>query len=154
MSDKLFKRVGVGGTFDTIHAGHIRLISEALKHGRSVVIAITSDEFARKLKPYTPRSFPERLVRLKILVERIARDEKVRFEKLEDKYGSAVKDPEMDAIVVSIETLPTAFEINEQRVRRGLQPLHILVVPLVKDGYGEKFSSRIVRRFIEEYGIL
>ncbi len=154
MKNKLFKRVGIGGTFDTIHAGHVRLISEALRHGENVVIALTSDEFARKLKPYVPRPFPERLIRLKILVERIARSERIRFEKLDDKYGSAVRDPEMDAIVVSIETLPTAFEINEQRVEAGLQPLHIIVVPLVKDGYGEKFSSRVVRRFIEEYDIL
>ncbi|NPA99858.1 MAG: pantetheine-phosphate adenylyltransferase [Crenarchaeota archaeon] len=154
MSNKLFKRVGVGGTFDTIHTGHIRLISEALRYGESIIIAVTSDEFARRLKPYSPRPFPERLIRLKILVEKIARNENVSFEKLDDKYGSAVKDATMDAIAVSIETLPTAFEINDQRVLRGLQPLHIIVIPLVKDGHGEKFSSRVVRRFIEEYGIL
>ncbi len=147
----MFTKAGVGGTFDTIHTGHVRLISEALRRANTIVIAVTSDEFARKLKPYTPRSFIERLTRLKILVSQLSRGEIVKFEKLEDKYGSAISDPEMDLIVVSVETLKTAFDINIERLKRGLNPLHIIVIPIIRDGYGEKFSSRYLRNLIDEY---
>ncbi len=148
---KIFVKAGVGGTFDTIHTGHIRLLSEAFKRASAVIIAVTSDEFARKLKPYRPRSFIERVMRLKLLVTQLARGETVIFERLDDKYGSAISDPYMDLIVVSVETLRTAFDINEKRFSRGLAPLHIAVIPIIRDGFGEKFSSRYIRTLIDEY---
>lgn len=40
-------------------------------------------------------------------------------------------DPQMEAIVVSEETLPGALHINSGRVVRGFAPLLVLVVPVI-----------------------
>jgi len=146
---KFFRKVGLGGTFDTLHTGHVRLIAEAMRSAENIVIAVTSDEFARKTKPYNVKPLEERLTNLALLVKDLVRDEKVKFEILNDRYGSAASDPEMEAITVSIETLEPAFEINDKRFLSKLPPLHIIVIPIIRDGYGIKYSSRILRKLID-----
>jgi pantetheine-phosphate adenylyltransferase len=47
---KRFDLVATGGTFDEIHAGHLALLSKAFELGKTVIIGITSDEFAIKRK--------------------------------------------------------------------------------------------------------
>ncbi len=150
LNRKLFYKVGLGGTFDTLHTGHIRLIAEALRSGKSIVIGITSDEFARRTKPYNVKPLEERLANLLFLLKEITRDEYITFEIINDRYGSAIRDPEMDAITVSIETLPPAFDINDKRFLNNLKPLHIIVIPMIRDGYGIKYSSRVLRNLIEK----
>ncbi len=71
------------------------------------------------------------------------------FEVLNDPYGSTITDPLLDALVVSVETLPRALEINELRVKRGFKPLHIIVIPIIRDGYGVKVSSTLIRLITE-----
>ena len=46
---------------------------------------------------------------------------------LSDPFGPTVTDPDIQAIVVSSETIPGAYKINELRAQLGYQPLAILV---------------------------
>lgn len=55
-------------------------------------------------------------------------------------------DPEMQALVVSRETLPGGEAINQGRIARGFKPLHLVVVGLIggRDA-GDKLSSTALR---------
>ncbi|MFP3045363.1 MAG: pantetheine-phosphate adenylyltransferase [Thermocladium sp.] len=147
-----FSKVALGGTFDSLHSGHIVLLFEAMKHGDKVLIGVTSDAFAQKYKQYKVRNVEERLRNLEILLTRELGLKRSRFELrvIDDPYGPAISDPELDAIVVSIETYSRSLEINELRISRGLPPLTILIVPIIKDGYGNKLSSTMVRQAYEK----
>ncbi len=146
----MFKKVGLGGTFDVLHTGHVRLIAEALRRGEHVVVGVTSDEFAWRSKPYPVRRFEERVRKVVSLLRSLVRGEVFEIVKINDRCGTAVTDPEMEAIVVSVETLGPAFDINEVRVQRNMSPLHILVIPVLRDAFGEKYSSRRLRCYLSK----
>ena len=64
---------------------------------------------------------------------------------LDDAYGTTVYDSEFEAIVVSEETEPTAVEINEIRVSKGMKPIDIVVVSFVLAYDGNPISSTRIR---------
>ena len=139
-------RVLLGGTFDVLHKGHVRLLSRALKFS-DVVIGLSTDEFAKKEKKRKVISFAKRKGALwKFFGKKKSR---VKIFPLSDKFGIAASDELADAIVVSEETKPVAVEINEIRKKKGMTPLKIISVPLVPAYDGKKISSeRILKKEI------
>lgn len=140
-----FKRVILGGTFDTLHAGHVKLITIASLVGDELLIGLTSDEFASKHKKYRVKPFIVRYMNLRTALSLVSSERKFNIFEIHDPYGPSITEEELDAIVVSLETLPRAFEINDMRVSRGLRPLHIVSITFVRDGYGKVLSSTYVR---------
>jgi pantetheine-phosphate adenylyltransferase len=141
-----FRKVAVGGTFDTLHTGHTALIFTALNYGRKVLVGVTSDEFAQAYKTYKVKSLKIRVLNLRSLVKELGgNDNDVIIDVINDPYGPTIVDPTIDAIVVSLETLPRAIEINNLRRERGLRPLYIIAVPIIRDGFGNKVSSTLIR---------
>jgi glycerol-3-phosphate cytidylyltransferase len=59
-------RVYVGGTFDLLHYGHVRFLSEVAKIG-DVIVGLNSDEFAARYKRPPVMSFDERREMLEAL---------------------------------------------------------------------------------------
>lgn len=59
-----------------------------------------------------------------------------------DKYA---QDPEYEGLVVSQETYDNALKLNENRVKKGLNPLILIVIPLLKDKNNKKISSTYIR---------
>jgi len=134
-----FGRVVVAGTFNCIHNGHRELLRTALEAGEGVLLGLTSDEFARRLKgeakPYAER---------KAALEEALGEGRARCEivMIEDEVATAGERGDLQAIVVSTETEPNARRVNGERKRRGLPELEIIVIPLVKDAGGRKLSCR------------
>lgn len=143
-----FKNVVLGGTFDTLHSGHVKLLATASLIGEEILIGLTSDSFASSYKQYNVRPFAIRLANLKSLMSLIAPEKKVEYAAINDPYGPAVVRPELEAIVVSRETLPRGLEINDERIKRGLPPMDIVMITTVKDGYGNVLSSTFIRRLL------
>ena len=126
-----------------IHEGHKRLLERAFEVAEYVVIGLTTDEYARAMKPYDVPPFEKRRENLKKYLI-AAGHTNWMVVKLSDPYGPAATDPTIEAIVVSEETLPTARKINDLRIAKGLKPLTIEVVRIVRDKEGRKISSRDV----------
>jgi cytidyltransferase-like protein len=147
----MFRKVVIGGTFDRLHKGHKRLLDTGFLVGKSVVIGLTSDEFATRFR-IEPVSLYEK--REKGLEEHISQFKKpYNIVKIDDSYGVATLDPDIDCIVASEETLLRASEINAIRFKKGLERLTIVVVPIVLADDGKPVSSdRINSRQIDQDG--
>ena len=140
MNSKRYNKVAVGGTFDKFHDGHKKLLSTAFEIGDNIEIGVTSDAFGG-LKGDID-SCKERMSNLKSFFS-----DKYNFVvvPLEDPYGTTIYDADFEAIVVTEETEPTAVEINEIRVSKGMNPLDIVVVSFVLAYDGNPISSTRIR---------
>lgn len=135
----MFRRIVVGGTFDGLHEGHMSVLCAAFENAESVVIGLTSDEFARRFRTRHVRGFADRKNALSEYVGGFGKPFDVV--EISDSYGIATIDSDIDCIVVSEETMLRAQEINTIRFKKGLPRLTMVVVPLVLDGNGRPLSS-------------
>ncbi|KUK01074.1 MAG: Phosphopantetheine adenylyltransferase [Methanobacteriaceae archaeon 41_258] len=138
-----YKLVAVGGTFDKFHKGHQTLLEKAFKVGGTVAIGVTSDKFAAQKDPIEPCQ--TRIENLKKYLEKKGY-KNFYIEKLEDPYGPTIHDKEFDAIIVSEETRPRAEKINKIREEKGLPPLDIITISMVKAEDGQPISSTRIRK--------
>ena len=60
-----------------------------------------------------------------------------------DKYA---QDPEYEGLILSQETYENALKLNENREKKGLKPLILVVIPLIKDKDNNKISSTLIRK--------
>lgn len=146
-------RVCIGGTFSILHSGHKRLLDKAFESAGktgSVFIGLTSEKLIKKKKKVKP--FEERK---KFLVQYLSKRgfiDRTIIKPITDKYGPSI-DEEFDAIVVSPESIKTAEEINQKRIKIGKHPLKIIQIPflLANDGFPIS-SSRIKNKEIDARG--
>ena len=148
--------VALGGSFEHPHKGHRRLISKALQVGDKVVIGLTSDRFVKTVrKHHSVSGYQQRLSNLKSYLSRIGALKKTEIISLDDQHGPATSNGSITAIVVSPETLSTALEINQIRIKKKMNPLQIYVVDYVLAQNGKPIStSRISQGLIDEEGRL
>jgi pantetheine-phosphate adenylyltransferase len=127
-----FERVVVGGTFDEFHKGHRALLQKAFEVGEHVLIGLSSDDFARKLrKSHRIATYDERLGNLEHFLRRMNVLDRTEIIPLNDQYGVTLSGGCVKAIVVSHETEIRAYEINEKRKAKGLPPLNVIVIKMV-----------------------
>jgi len=140
-------RVCVGGTFNILHEGHMRLIDEALgiagKEG-FVFIGLAIDELAahkKKVKSFSKRK--DQIIRF------ITKQKKavatVLIEPIVDRFGPTLEE-DFDAIVVSAETKAVAREINKKRVLKGKKEMKIVQIPTVFADDNKPISSTRINK--------
>jgi cytidyltransferase-like protein len=135
----MFKKTVVGGTFDSLHQGHRKILKTAFECGEEVIVGLTSDDFAKRFRTRAVASYTKRKASIQEYAKEFKR--KYTITEIGDSYGVATIDEGMDSIVVSEETLLRAEEINTIRFKKGLPKLTIIVVPLVLDAKGKPISS-------------
>ena len=153
MEGKRFRRLGLGGTFDLLHRGHEHVLKLAFQLAERVVLALSTDELASEIKGRRVTPYEQRKKRVEEFLE--GEGLKGRFEivPIRDRLGTAVEDPEMEAVLLSLENASAASKINEERRRRGLKPVEIVFFEKVLAEDGRPIStSRIISGEIDREG--
>ncbi|MHA2127135.1 MAG: pantetheine-phosphate adenylyltransferase [Promethearchaeota archaeon] len=138
----------MGGTFDHLHEGHKLLLKTALSVSEFVEIGLTTQKLlenkkhSSKLEDYKTR---EKNIREFICsFTDLQRFSIVEIKNWEDMSNYA-EDPEYEGLVVSAETYNNALKLNIGREEKGLKPLILIVIPLIKDKHRNKISSTAIR---------
>lgn len=139
-------KVALGGTFDVLHRGHKELIRAAFSLSKDVIIGLTSDSFAEKMKKRKVNSFARR----KKAIEDFLQDSGFHAEMVElnDEWGPVATDPQVRWLVVSEETYPKALKANALREKNKLEPVCFAVIPLVKVSEGKISASTLRKEYL------
>ncbi|RHZ80613.1 hypothetical protein Glove_134g207 [Diversispora epigaea] len=128
-----YKNVAVGGTFDHLHAGHkILLTMSAWITRQRLICGVTGDSMLanKKYKEFL-EPIETRIAKTNHFLNTINRVLIYEVVPIYDVYGPTVTDPNIQALVVSKETISGAYSINEERKRKGLDPLDISIIEVI-----------------------
>ena len=137
--------VAMGGTFDIIHKGHLALLSKAFSISSKVIIGLTSDEFAKQKGKKTLNSYTKRFETLTNIIKSKFPNISYQISKLENDFGPAVLEKEVEALVVSQETLYQGERLNQLRNQRNLSPVKVVIVPMVLANDGKRISTTRIK---------
>jgi pantetheine-phosphate adenylyltransferase len=150
-----FDLVAMGGTFDIIHKGHTTLLSEAFSISAKVIIGLTSDDMALKKGKNLQNDYNKRLEILVKTIEKNFPNKEFKISKLDNDFGPAVLEKEVQALVVSGETSNQGDVLNQLRKQKNLPSVDVIVVPMVLAKDGQRISdTRIKNKEIDYDGNL
>lgn len=141
-----YKVVAVGGTFDYIHKGHRVLLMKAFEIGEKVLIGVTSDRFVRLLGKSPEKTLIKRIKVLKHFIAEVFPERQFVIQPLDDYFGRLFFDDDVEAIVVSDETLSRVELANRLRAERRLKPVKAVIVERILADDGEPISTTRIRR--------
>eukprot|EP00252_Welwitschia_mirabilis_P012489 TRINITY_DN2757_c0_g1_i3.p1 TRINITY_DN2757_c0_g1~~TRINITY_DN2757_c0_g1_i3.p1 ORF type:complete len:176 (-),score=40.72 TRINITY_DN2757_c0_g1_i3:84-611(-) len=148
-SQKSYDCVVCGGTFDRLHDGHRLLLKTAtdLATKRVVVGVCDGPMLENKEHAWLIQPVDKRIEAVKNYIKSIKPDLMVEAVPITDPYGPSITDKDLDAIVVSKETLSGGLSVNRKRAEAGLHELQLEVVELVGGAEdGAKMSSTRLRQ--------
>ena len=142
-----YRAVAVGGTFDILHVGHEILLAKAFELGKLVFVGVTGDRLVSELnKDHPVKTFIVRRRNLRQLLKARGWLKRARITELKDSFGPAIRRRRLEAIVVSEETRANGLRVNRLRRNRGLKPLRLYVVRMVRADDGKVLSDSRIRR--------
>jgi pantetheine-phosphate adenylyltransferase len=146
-NNRRFGVVATGGTFDELHIGHLALLTKAFEVGDKVIIGISSDEFASRVKnkKILRHTYEERVKNLRDTIEKRFGHVNYTIAKLDNEFGPTVTYGLVDALVASSETACKGEEINNIRRTNRMKPISIVAVDILKAEDGGPISSTRIR---------
>ncbi len=142
----------MGGTFDHLHDGHKFLLKTALNLSKTIEIGLTSQELLKNKKsPSKLEDYNTRKNKLKAFIKTFTDINRVNIVEITnwDDMAKYSQDPEYEGLIVSQETYLNAVKLSEQREAKGLGPLILIVIPLLKDSSNKRISSTAIRKELE-----
>ena len=140
-----FSLIAMGGTFDIIHHGHLTLLSAAFEISEKVIIGLTSDEFVQKKGKNPIHKYDERLKNLTSIIFKKFPNSYFQISQLNNDFGPAVFEKEVQALVVSDETKNQGNILNKLRTESNLSPVEIIVVPMTLAKDGKRISTTRIK---------
>ena len=140
-----FKIVALGGTFDIIHKGHHALLQKGFSISSQVIIGLTSDEFAIKKGKNLLHNYSQRLESLQSFLNKNFPNSHYEISKLDNDFGPAVLRKEVEALVVSEETIEKGEILNKLRSQKDLPPVSVESVPMVLAKDGKRISTTRIK---------
>jgi pantetheine-phosphate adenylyltransferase len=137
--------VATGGTFDEIHIGHLALLARAFREGEKVIIGVSSDDFAARRGKKLNHSFEQRVRKLRNVIRKEFGNVMFEIARLDGDFGPVVTSGNVSALIASKETERKGKILNEMRADRGLKPVKIVAVDLVRAEDGSPISSTRMR---------
>ncbi|MFX1377392.1 MAG: pantetheine-phosphate adenylyltransferase [Promethearchaeota archaeon] len=143
--------MGLGGTFDHLHEGHKFLLKTALSISKYIEIGLTSQKLlenkrcASKLENYNVRE-----ANLKEFIKSFTDLKRINIVEIKnwDDMNGYAQSPDYEGLIVSQETYENALKLNQNREKKGLGPLILIVIPLIKDKENNKISSTSIREHL------
>lgn len=142
-----FGIVALGGTFDIIHKGHIKLLSKAFSISSHVIIGLTGDELANKMGKSILNNYSKRNETLTLMIHKNFPNSSYSISKLENDFGPAAIEGKLDALVVSEETRHKGDILNKLRKEKNLPPVRIVTVPMALAEDGSRISTTRIKNF-------
>lgn len=140
-----FTLVAMGGTFDIIHKGHITLLAKAFSISSNVIIGLTSDELAEKRGKKTLNNYEKRFETLTNTINTNFPNHLFQISKLDNDFGPAVLEENVQALIVSDETGNQGEILNQLRKEKNLSPVKIVIVPMVLAHDGNRISTTRIK---------
>lgn len=141
-----FKLVALGGTFDIIHKGHLELLRQGFLISSKVIIGLVSDELAKKKGKNPDNDYSTRLRSLEEAIRKNFPNSKYEISKLDNDFGPAVLEKEVEALVVSEETSQKGDELNILRKKRNSPPVEVIIVPMALAKDGTRISTTRIKK--------
>ncbi len=138
----------MGGTFDHLHDGHKFLLRTALKLSHNIEIGLTSQNLLKNKKATSKlEDYITRETNLKNFICSFTDLSRVNIVEIKnwDEMAKYSQDPDYEGLILSQETYSNAVKLNELREEKGLNPLILIVIPLIKDKSSQKISSTAIR---------
>ncbi|EGP94356.1 phosphopantetheine adenylyltransferase [Nitrosarchaeum koreense] len=140
-----FTLVAMGGTFDIIHKGHLTLLAKAFSISSDVIIGLTSDALAEKRGKKTLNNYEKRFDTLTNVIKTNFPNQHFQISKLDNDFGPAVLEENVQALVVSDETGNQGEILNQLRKEKNLSPVKIVIVPMVLAHDGNRISTTRIK---------
>ena len=142
----------MGGTFDHLHDGHKFLLRTALKISHNIEIGLTSQNLLKNKKATSKlEDYNTRERNLKNFLSSFTDLSRVNIVEIKnwDDMAKYSQDPDYEGLILSQETYSNAVKLNDLREEKGLNPIILIVIPLLKDKNNKKISSTAIREKLE-----
>ncbi|CAI4227689.1 unnamed protein product [Auanema sp. JU1783] len=130
----LYKKVVIGGTFDRLHNGHKVLLSKAaLLASESITCGVTYKSMIIKKQLFELIEPVEtRMMAVRDFVSDVSDDVVCLPEPIVDPFGPSIVVPDLEAIIVSKETIKGGEAVNKKRQEKGMSFLETVVIDLLE----------------------